>query len=66
VPERAGRRPSNPSFLLVVGVVWIACGFVALIGMSAGWRLIPAIFFVGMGLLYLRGGLVALARRDRD
>jgi hypothetical protein len=49
----------------VIGVVWIACGLFALLKLTAGWRLIPAIVFVGMGLLYLRGALVTLARRDR-
>lgn len=65
MPDRAGRRPSSPSFLALVGIVWIVCGFVALVALHTGWRLIPAIVFVGMGLLYLRGALVTLARRDR-
>ena len=40
-PPVAGRRPSSPAFLLLLGVMWIVCGIVALSGMSATWKLIP-------------------------
>jgi hypothetical protein len=65
VPDRAGRRPSNPSFLLLLGAVWIICGVVAAVQLTAGWKVIPAVFFIGVGVLFLRGALVTLSRRDR-
>ena len=63
MPDRAGRRPSNPSFLLLIGLIWIAAGVYALVKLSAGWKVIPAIFFVGVGVLYLRGAIVTINRR---
>ena len=59
-----GRRPSNPGFLLLLGVIWIVCGVVALVGLSASWKLIPAIVFIGIGGLFIRGAVSTLARRD--
>jgi hypothetical protein len=64
VPDQAGRRPSNPRFLFVIGAVWIACGIAAFVQLSAGWKIVPTIFFIGVGALYLRGALVTLSRRD--
>jgi hypothetical protein len=60
-----GRRPPNPVFVLVVAAVWLGCGAFALVGLRASWRLIPGIVFIGIGVLFARGGIVALARRDR-
>jgi len=60
-----GRRPSSPAFLLLLGVVWIVCGIVALIALSASWKLIPAIVFIGIGALFLRGAATAVVRRNR-
>ena len=65
MPEQVGRRPSNPSFLALIGLVWIACGIIALVKLSAGWKIIPGVVFIGIGVFFLRGALVALARRDR-
>ena len=60
-----GRRPSNPGFLLALGIVWIVCGMVALVTLSAGWKLIPAIVFVGIGGLYIRAAATTVVRRSR-
>jgi Flp pilus assembly protein TadB len=65
-PGQVGRRPSSPVFLLVVGVAWVACGVVAFLVMTASWKLVPAIFFVGVGLFWIRGAVTAAARQTRD
>ena len=59
-----GRRPSSPGFLLLVGAVWIACGLVALFALSATWKLIPAVCFIGIGLFFIRGAAATVVRRD--
>jgi hypothetical protein len=51
--------------LAVTGLVWIACGVIALTQLTASWKFIPAIFFVGVGLLWVRGAAVTLARHER-
>ena len=58
-----GKRPSNPVFLLVLGLVWIACGVYAIVALSASWKVIPGIFFIGVGILFLRGAAVTFIRR---
>ena len=60
-----GRRPPNPVFVLVLAAVWFGCGVFALVWLRASWRLIPGIVFIGIGVLFARGGIVALARHDR-
>jgi hypothetical protein len=62
-PAQVGRRPSNPAFLLLLGVVWVVCAVVAATGLHTSWRLIPTIGFAGIGLYFLRGGAVTLIRR---
>jgi hypothetical protein len=67
VPERVvqpGKRPSNPAFLGLLGLVWIACGVYAIVALSASWKLIPGIFFIGVGILFLRGTAMTLIRRE--
>jgi hypothetical protein len=64
-PGQVGRRPSSPLFLLVVGVGWVACGIVAFVALTASWKLVPAIFFVGVGALWIRGAVTAAARQTR-
>src|SRR5439155_930392 len=62
-----GRRPTSPGFLLVLAVMWIAAGVVALTALSASWKLVPGIVFIGIGLLFLRGAAATVARRaDRS
>jgi len=66
-PVQAGRRPSNPATLFLIAATWIGCGIVALVGLTASWKLIPGIVFIGVGVLFLRGALATVARRgDAD
>ncbi|MHB8512760.1 MAG: hypothetical protein ACYDCC_11335 [Actinomycetota bacterium] len=62
---QVGKRPSNPSFLALVGVVWIAAGIFELLRLKASWRLVPGIFFIGIGLLFLRGAAQTVLRREK-
>jgi len=64
-PSQVGKRPSQPGFLLLLGVVWIACGIYALAGLHATWRLIPGIVFIGIGLLFVRGAAATVVRRSK-
>jgi hypothetical protein len=61
-----GRRPSSPGFLLLLGASWIACGIIAIVGMSASWRLIPGIVFIGIGALFLRAAATTVVRRNPE
>jgi len=63
-PTQIGRRPSNPAFLALMGLLWIGAGFVALTRLHAGWHLVPAIVFVGIGVLFLRGAAATVVRRE--
>lgn len=65
-PGQVGRRPSNPAFLALLGLVWIACGAVALLELHASWKLIPGIVFIGIGLFFLRGAATTVERHTRD
>jgi hypothetical protein len=60
---QTGRRPASPVLLLVVALMWIAAGIWALVALAAGWKLVPGIVFIGLGLLYLRGAAATVARR---
>jgi len=51
--------------LAATGIAWIVCGVVALTTLTATWKFIPAIFFIGVGLLWMRGAAVTLARHER-
>jgi hypothetical protein len=64
-PSEIGRRPSSPAFLLVVALMWIAVGIIAIASLSAWWKFVPGILFVGIGLLFLRGASATVVRRDR-
>jgi hypothetical protein len=59
-----GRRPSSPGFLLLLAAVWIGCGVVALVRLTATWKLVPGIVFIGIGLLFLRGAAATVVRRE--
>jgi len=63
-PGQVGRRPSPPAWLFTIAGVWIAVGIIALVALSASWKLIPGVVFIGIGLMYLRGALTTVARRD--
>ncbi len=60
---QVGRRPSPPPLLFAIAIMWIVAGIVALVAMSASWKLVPGVVFIGIGLLYLRGALTTVARR---
>ena len=62
---QVGKRPSSALTLLATGLVWVACGIFALTALHATWKFIPAIFFIGVGFLWLRGAAVTAARHER-
>jgi hypothetical protein len=64
-PIQVGRRPSNPAFLLLVGVMWIAVGIIVMVAASFGWRFIPGVAFIGVGLFFLRGAGATVVRREQ-
>jgi len=64
-PPVVGKRPSKPSFLAVIAILWFAAAVVALLGIHRGWRLIPVVCFAGVGLFYLRGAAASYLRRSR-
>jgi len=64
-PMQIGRRPSSPAFLLVVSLMWIAVGIIAIASLTAWWRFVPGIVFIGIGLLFLRGASATIVRRER-
>ena len=63
-PGQVGRRPSPPALLFAIAASWIGVGIVALVELSASWKLIPAIVFIGIGMMYLRGALTTVVRRN--
>ena len=50
---------------MVLGIVWIACGVIALTSLHASWKLVPGIVFIGIGLLFVRGAATTVVRRDK-
>lgn len=60
---QVGKRPSPPGFLLAIGLFWIAASIVMVFALHSSWKLVPVVVGLGVGMLYLRGGLTALARR---
>lgn len=46
-----------------MGLVWIGCGVIALVRLNAGWKIVPGIFFIGVGLYFLRGAAATIVRR---
>ena len=63
-PQQVGRRPSSPVFLFVVALAWLAVGIVVLVTLSASWKIIPGVVFIGIGVLYLRAALATIVRRS--
>jgi ABC-type siderophore export system fused ATPase/permease subunit len=49
---------------ILAGAMWVVVGVVALLTFSASWRYVVGIVAIGVGLLFLRGGLTALVRQD--
>src|SRR4051794_35392826 len=62
-PAQVGRRPSRPSFLLAVAVAWLVVAVVILTTFSAGWRFIPGVFAIGIGLFFARAAAATVVRR---
>jgi hypothetical protein len=62
-PPVVGKRPSQVAFLAACALLWFAAAAFAFFGLDAGWRLIPAICFAGIGILYLRGAAGSYLRR---
>ncbi len=50
---------------MLLGLVWIVCGIIALTSLHAGWKLIPGIVFMGIGLLFVRGAAATVVRRSK-
>jgi hypothetical protein len=63
-PGQVGRRPSRPGFLALVGIMWIVVGIIELFALSASWRFVPGILFLGIGVLFLRGAAVTITRHE--
>jgi hypothetical protein len=61
---QVGRRPPQPFVPIITGLMWIAVGATALIWFDASWRYVVGIFAIGVGLLFLRGGLAAIVRQN--
>ena len=54
-----------PAVPLFSGIMWIVVGVVILVGFTAGWKWIVGIVCIGVGLLFVRGGLAAYVRQHR-
>jgi len=63
-PGQVGRRPSQPGFLLAVAAMWIIVGVMILVWVHAGWRIVPAVVAIGIGLFFLRGAAATVLRRQ--
>jgi hypothetical protein len=61
---QVGKRPSNPTFLAVVGLAWIICGIAAFFVFKESWRIVVGVVFIGVGLYWLRGALATIARHE--
>ncbi len=64
-PVQIGRRPSNPAFLLLVGVLWLAVGVSVMVAEKFAWRFIVGIVAIGIGLFFVRGAGATVVRRER-
>jgi hypothetical protein len=50
---------------MLAGVMWIVVGVVMLVAFTASWKWVAGIVCIGVGLLFLRGGLAAYVRQSR-
>jgi hypothetical protein len=62
---QVGRQPSNPLFLLIVGLLWIAVGVIIMVAASFSWRFILGIVAIGIGLFFIRGAGSTVVRREQ-
>jgi hypothetical protein len=49
---------------MVVGLMWVASGVVALTSLTASWKIIPGVVFIGIGLFFIRGAATSVVRRE--
>lgn len=61
--SQVGRRPPQPVIPVITGLMWIAVGIVALVTFTASWKTIAGVVAIGVGVLFLRGGIMAFARQ---
>lgn len=59
-----GKRPSPPALLFAIAGMWALAGAYIWLSFTASWKLIPAIFAVGIGGFFLRGALQTVVRHD--
>jgi hypothetical protein len=50
---------------LITGVMWITVGVVIFATFTAGWKYLVGGVCIGVGGLFVRGGLAAIVRRGR-
>ena len=60
--EPSRRRPANPVLLMLVGLIWAVCGIYVLFSVTATWKVIPAILFLGIGMFFIRIAAVTYTR----
>jgi hypothetical protein len=65
IPQ-VGKRPTRPAFLAVVSLAWVLAGIFVLVSLSASWKLVPGIVFIGIGGFYARAAVATLARRSPE
>ena len=65
-PPQVGRRPSNPGLLVGIAAAWIVVGIVIMVTFDAGWKFIPGIVAIGVGLMFLRGAAATVVRRSQQ
>jgi len=54
-----------PAVPVLTGLMWVCVGVVIMVWFTAGWKWIVGSVCVGIGLLFLRGGLAAYVRQHR-
>jgi len=62
---RVGQRQSSPILLLGLAVLWMIVALICDLALHMSWRLIPTIFALGVGLLYLRSAGAAYLEGNR-
>jgi len=50
---------------LASGLMWIVIGIVMMVTFSASWRFVVGAVCIGIGALFVRGGLAAYVRQSR-
>jgi hypothetical protein len=63
---RVGQRQSSPILLLGIAMCWVIVALICDLALHMSWRLIPTIFALGVGLLYLRSAGAGYLHSDRS